>query len=191
MPRKNGNGSIATKRWVRKQIKDAPELKNYDSTHITTVTTVGEVINVSDVPAGTLDGDRIGIRIRPIDFEYRCRVTLADTDNIVRIIVFQDLSANGADPAPNNLIVNTFDMYNNINVPSRFRIVSDRTARVDDLGARTAFIHSKGKLHGVQTFNEGSALPFQNSTFLLLMSDSGAIADPLVTMEMRIRYTDA
>ncbi len=188
-----GSARFATQSFVRKSIKNRQEMK-FLTTNFSGVITDGSVIlHLNPVPQGDTENERNGNRIKSQGWEYRVSTIVNDSTNLVRIIIFQDKSSNGIVPQLSNLLEGSdvLSMYDDTNVPGRFRILSDRTVTLSTNGDnQVQFIHRTGKLTSVATFNDLLTVPHQNSVFMLLISDS-AISGPLTEIIARYTYTDS
>jgi len=166
MPRnrraKRGNGTLATKRFVRQAVLGESEKKFLDTTIAGTVSDVGSVVHLTAISRGNGVSARDGNRIRGLDWDMRLNFIAGDPTNIIRVIVFQDIQSSGSNPGIANLLetIDANSPLNNINVPRRFKIMSDRMINLHQAGQDQVTLHRSGKLSSTITFNETATTPF-------------------------------
>lgn len=165
-------------------------------------------IGATSIPQGISEFQRIGddIKLMRIDFRVQWSPTLPvtaanDFYNVCRMIVFQwcdqdtillPVVADILDLGPSGFIdVNSF--YNH-NQRKSYRILYDRKVTLaipaTDPAATVSFKGSvKPKRHDVQYQN--ALVTGVNRIYYLAISDSGAVAHPLFSLNSRVHYKDA
>lgn len=127
------------------------ELKFTDQTiDQTTVPTTGTIVNsgsILTIAEGNTSSTRDGRRITIKKVQYRLDLkwtgaTVGDSEEIVRIIVYQDKQTNGATATAALLLQAVdFNSFRNIDNAARFRFLSDKTYMVGDDSAIPLTLH--------------------------------------------------
>lgn len=185
------------KKFVKTQINKNLEYKYrtayYNPGGIPNNGTVTSLINISQ---GLLDTERVGdeIKLRTITFRYL--VQIADSSNVLRIIIFQLKQQNTFAPSVASVLNGTSPTYlsqYNVDNRSNYQVLYDRThitdynAPVRIVTGRVNMKYCKRKIQ----FIAGSPTNGTNMIYALAISDSSASPHPGVTGEINFWYTDA
>lgn len=188
--------------YVRKTVKRVlhnEEEEKYAIVHASySVSTAAGVYSLSNTSQGASGGAHIGDECRLRSIEFRWNAIVGDTYNIIRCIIFvwkpnMALTGTPADldilktVTPPNQLTSCYeedgeDMY---------RILYDKNIVLVTGGDNQA---ASGvvtrKLNLKQDYTTGSSNT-SNNIFVLLISDSGAVAHPTFNFTSRIAFTDA
>jgi len=189
---------VATKGYVKKMLDKAQEIKFYDESGTVSLSTSGSVFCVSDLAQGDTDITRDGDKIVLKSMQLRGTMTLADTSNIIRIIVFQWFPVDTAsDPTADDILqtTGTFGIVSAYQHDQRnqYHILADRTYTLTT--ASQPYRHWQIKIpfkyvKKQATFLAGGVYG-ANHIHILMISDSAAVADPTCSFYSRIYYTDS
>lgn len=190
------------KRFVNKKLKKEVETKYNDYYNSGTFDWNGSVYyNLTVIPQGTTDSNRIGDKISLRGIRLRYHLLCGDTYNICRIVVFQYYGNNTLHaPAVNELFQSiymgtvyapmspfTFDYKN------QFGILYDKTHNLNLNDRQTVGVNKKIKIkyakHGI-TFTAATTAG-SNQIYIVALSDSGAATHPSIIFHSRLFYDDA
>lgn len=184
---------------ARRALRRTLEPKYCDSTQSSLAidATAGQVVNcLASMARGSgSENNFIGQSIKPIGFYVHGQVVKADSTNMVRLLVVQDVSS-GTPTIPN-----VFDIYGSVRAPLAFlnnnyratyRLLADRLFRMDTDKASAVFrIKIPAKSLRTVHFHDGTLEQTKGSIFLILLSDSTASTHPTYEGTTRLVYLDA
>lgn len=154
----------------------------------------GTVFNITNIPQGTTgvtDSQRVGDRIYLKSIELNLVVAVADAFNYLRVILFSYTPA--ATPSPSNVLnaVHYLSPYQHDN-RKNFRILHDELLCVTTYEPTKA-IMSKiiGGFSDRSVQFQGGSVLGTNGVWLLMISDSSAVAHPAVSTQIKVNYSDA
>lgn len=194
---------------IEKKIEEAPEKKYYDTYfNGNVISTTQTDQSLTDVSGGTGSNQRIGHDIDLISIQFKLAFTVADSTNIIRMVLYQWLDdpidlTNVPFPEYTQLfeygvttgITVTSQLFSPLIITGRagsFKILLDRYIVLDTTSSPVevveGFINKKfrKKVH----FDTGATYG-PNHVNIMLISDSAAITHPTVDGYMRVRYTDS
>lgn len=176
--------------------------KQSEKKYLSTLTSIakdwnGSVLDLCNIAQGDTDGTRDGDELYVKSVRVKSLVSVADTYNICRTILFQwydDTTPTGAD-----ILSNTY--VGTINAPlapyhhdlsSKFKILYDKTILLDTyhpyMLLDTGYI-TGGFKRKVQ-FSSGGTTGV-NKIYLLQISDSGALTHPTMLAVAQVNFTDS
>lgn len=195
MARKFKRKARRRKKTVKQQVKATlnrmVEKKYFDvDLAQTEVTTAGVITNLGAIPQGDGATERTGDRVRVKNIHARFSLSAQDATNIVRVIWFRALNSQGTGPSVSNLLGNWYDPLNSINVPARFKIISDRTySLVSNSDSEVRTLNMNLKVDKTLNFAEASTNPYGNALYFLAISDS-SLSGPPISGTARLYFTD-
>ena len=178
------------------------EWKYFDGTTAAiNMSTTGSIFCINGLAPGTAANQRIGMRVtlRSLEFRYRIVATGTALASINRVIVLFDKQANGALPAPTD-ILNPYATWGmrNLENRKRFKIIWDKTRFSAPVGGDP----SRVMVHAYIKFRRGVIVEFNNgvsgsiadivsnSLIMLTFGDNAATPPQIDRLQTRIRYTD-
>lgn len=187
---------IQVKRLVTRQ----QEIKAIDTGVLQSPTAAGLCQVLTMPPQGdslsTRDGDEIVIK----KLQFRLNIIIADTTNIVRLIVFRwaddnTLAANI--PTPNQVLqsLNVASFYNyTTHRDGQVQVMYDRTWALSSAGVQDRFV--KGSIYGKKLGKkkivfDAAVITGNDQIYYLLISDSVGAPHPSVGGVFRMTYTDS
>lgn len=186
------------KQDVKRLVNTTMEKKYYDTEGQNTVTNTGTILSFSAPAQGDGVLQRIGDQIQPYSFEITYGITYADTTNYMRVLLVQ-WKPDTALEAPT--VAEVFEA-SGVNPPftpikqdnrHKMRVLYDVIHAVGSGGTgclvRKVRLNQNQMLKSIR-FNEAAATG-SNKIYAILLSDSGAIADPAFNYSTLLRYTDA
>jgi len=199
--RKKQNTSKLTK-IVKKQIQryNHVETKNFDQYSSTTISSLGYIVNITDIVQGSSSNERIGNVVTLKDLEVRAYFTstnfgLSPWYSIRFVVVLDKMGMNFPtvseifEPVYLNTGYAPLATINE-NYRARFRILTDRTIRLNPETDTLVNMRIKKSLN-VQSYNIGTSTTFKNQIYLVaLSSETNLLALPLVNWTSRILFTD-
>lgn len=177
---------------IDQRINKNSELKHYDAeVNDQPVNSTGITVQLTAVPQGDGDNQRIGDSFQVNDLIFRLRMQVLDPYNVFRFMVLQWHPNDIVDTCEVVKVLQSASVYSNLNWHRRndYRILYDKLLRGDaddPIVVRT--IKIKQKLRKV-LFNEGTNFG-HNQLYILMISDSGAISHPVITYHRRLTYYD-
>lgn len=184
--------------FVKKQINKNLEYKYHTAYYAVSggVPNNGAVTALIDIKQGVLDTDRIGDEIKMRTITFRYVVTVADSHNYVRFILFQMKSPNNVGPGVTYVLNGSAPTYlsqYSVDNRSNFNILYDRTTSVDaDDPAKVVIGKANMKYcKRKMQFQAGSNILGTNMIYALAISDSSSTSHPSITGEINFWYTDA
>lgn len=186
---------IATVPQVKRLINAQAEHKFLDTLVNQSVDSAGVIWQLSAVPQGDTASSRDGAFLMPKSLQWKGGITVGDTTNFMRVIVFRDMDGNGTAPIPTNVLetVSYHGLKNNTN-KKRFTFLWDRLYSLSTLGQDGSIRPIQGSLRLAQKkigFAATSTAPRTNHLYVLFVSDSGAITHPSALMTFRLNFTDS
>lgn len=202
---KKTTGSLA--RVITRQIK-THERKRLEhkywqtSMEPTGISNSGTIYDLSDMPQGTTDISRVGDRVHVTSLSLRLNVILADTTNLVRVLVFQwRQNSVSISPAFNKLLYSkdgaSYDykgFYRHDSLGVNFIPLYDRVLNLTNSGANQQINLVKRinlRFANRKISYDAGAVEGSNKFYLALVSDSGVVSHPAVTYEAYLSYTDS
>lgn len=196
---KKGNTTVskAVQKYVKRQITKDIELKFHDDADNISYDTTYTFDDVTAVPQGVGDFQRIGSQINPkwltVDFIFT--YAPGDITNVFRFIVFQWLMDNTSDaPSQAEMFANITAGYNLVSPSTnydkqRYHMLYDKVILMS---------YDKPQVHIKKTFRRLRPINFQDSVttgqnhiYYGVVSDSGAVAHPLAIHYTRLMFSDA
>jgi len=191
--RVNKNGSQKSLTRVVNQILDSKMEKKWISQdYSSTVSNTATLIDLTSIGQGNNAITRVGASITVKSFEINSIFTIADTTNIIRMMVFEWIPSDTSDaPSSSELLLTASSVLSPVlpYKPSRFKILYDKNLVLDTYHP---ILENKFKLkldHQVQydlSVDTGS-----RHLYLYLQSDSGASAHPGVAFNSVLKFVDA
>lgn len=176
------------------------EMKNYDQYSSTTISSLGYIVNISDITQGPSNIQRIGNVVTLKSLEIRSYFTstnfgLSPWYSIRFVVVLDKMGMNFPtvaeifEPVYLNTGYASLASYNE-NYRARFRILSDRTIRLNPETDTLINLKIKKSLN-VQCHNIGTSTTFKNHIYIVaLSSETNLLALPLVNWTSRLMFTD-
>lgn len=220
--RNQRNQTQLVKKIVKKELAKEIEFKDYNRASAPNSVTSGGVIEyLTNIAGGTNDSQRIGneITIKSLDLRYEITAPGGDVTNIVRVILFRDMSAGPAvtppvvattpigagvlqsqsdDPTPIVYITNGMQAIQPFLSENRdrYKILMDRVHTLGDssnssLPYRVVGSRYIKKNMKVKYYDNNANSSDRGSFYLMFISDSSAIAHPVYTFNCKFIYTDA
>lgn len=169
------------------------ELKYFDTLATAAPDYAGYLQNLSLVPQGSTDISRDGDQLYATSIQIRGNITLADTTNYLRVILFCWKS--DTTPDQDDILTTTYKGSTNyVLAPyhhdgrSMFTVLSDRTYFLHADKTQVQFNITK-KLNKKMFFNAGGTSG-KNQVWAMTLSDSAAVSHPSVAMVSRLRFRD-
>lgn len=219
---KKGNQQQMVRKIVRKELAKEIEFKDYNRASApNSVTSAGVIEYLTNISGGTNDSQRIAneITIKSLDLRYEITAAGNDITNIVRVILFRDMSAGPAvtppvvattptgagvlqsqsdDPVPVVYITNGLQAVQPFLSENRdrYKILMDRTHVLGDatnsnLPYRVVASRYIKKNMKVKYYDSNANSSDKGSLYLMFISDSSAINHPVYVFNCKIIYTDA
>lgn len=189
----------------------SPEMKFYDGTaNFALVDTGGEIEDsICEIAQGITEKTRVGRKIQikkislRITFSLPSTQAIAETSDVVRLLVYLDRQCNGATAAVTDILETADDMsFNNLANKGRFSVLMDKKVGLDSTGGSWDGTHSQ--FVSVNKFKDRyltTDIPVEfdgptgaiteiksNNIGLLAISGAGYAA---MIVHYRIRYFDA
>jgi len=173
--------------------KENSQTKKWLESNVTSTATQTVTFNkVSTVGPGTGNAQRIGNKIHAKHISLRGTIILADTSNVVRVILFKWLMNDGSDaPGAAEILTETTDPQSNLVPlkPSRFKVLKDQVFHLDTAHIVRTFIW-KIKLEYDLTFDPSTNTGI-GQLYYLILSDSGAVPNPAYDINTQLVYVDS
>lgn len=181
---------------VKKLITAGRENKYLDVLLLTTELFSGNVYSLSNVPQGDTDITRNGDQLVQRALRVKGNVIVSDTTNMSRLILFR--WKNESVPVVGDILSATY-----VGTPqaphspyhhdgrTNFTVLYDKTFSVDTYNTQrifdTGWINLRNKK---QYYSGGSSSAEKNGIFALIISDSGAVGNPVTNLVSRMTYQD-
>jgi len=190
--RVNKNGSQKSLTRVVNQILDSKmEKKWISSDYSSTVSNAATLIDLTSISVGNNAITRVGANITVKSFEMNCIFTLADTTNIIRMMIFEWIPSDTSDvPSSSELLLTSSSVLSQTlpYKPSRFKILYDKNFVLDTYHP---ILENKLKLKlDHQVSYDLSVDTGSRHIYLYLQSDSGASAHPGVAYDAVLKFVD-
>lgn len=188
---------------IKRTILKMGEKKYVDGTGANNVSILGAMVDLglAGIPVGDTQNDRTGIKIRLINFHmrYECFIPAGSTDtsNTLRCVIFQwyDSAAPLGQQVLFNVALGSFTVNSSYNKENamKFRVLYDKRIYLSLEGTRNVagkinMYGNKIPLKDIIYLN--ASIP-KGQYFMLLVSDSAAVAHPTFTYEHRFSFYDA
>lgn len=181
----------ATIKLIDDRINRNSEMKHLDNTYSSGVSYIGTTINITNIPQGDGDNQRIGDVIQFDKLQVNLEVEAIDPFNVVRVMVLQWYPNEGVDTCEVNKVLQSVNILAmpNWHRRSDYRILYDTLLKADsDDPITTKRFIIKSKIRKIM-FNEGVNVG-HGQLFMLLISDSSTLNHPVVTYHKRLTYYD-
>lgn len=182
------------------------KFKDFD-TNVSPVATTGDIVlnSICTVAQGTAESERIGrkIRLEKINWRYSVKLattaTIADTSDIVRVMLYLDKQCNGAAATVANILEATqFDSFLNLENSGRFTILMDKfhtvnasagigTAVGEVIVFRSKFCKANYPIEYSSTTGAIAEIRSNNIGILAISKSGHCVLDG----KLRIRYSDS
>lgn len=169
------------------------------------ISTTGNIFDLSIVPKelaadDSTDLKREGDKLTITSLDFIAHITVGDTSNICRFIIFKWKPDNTTAPTKGDILkdadataLDTLRRYNE-DTSSQYKVCYDRVVNLDSNGRRTTSLRRKlyGKALGSPklTFSSNDGTVGQGKYYLLVVSDSGAASHPTFSAVTRSEYYD-
>lgn len=187
-----------------RKMRKAVERKHFDVSTTSESAYDANIVELSNMIEGVTSSQRTGLKITPIRLEGRLAInwTLAQANEIVRVIIFQDFQNNGGGPSIVQLLesASTLSLYNNVNMENKkFKILYDRVFMNPQQYSPVPIVKEvkfSKKLNGTMHYLGSAALAADQGKGTIKLFAIGNLAlsgtgNPLVDIESRLIYTDA
>lgn len=189
-----------TKKQVMYLINGHKEKKFFDTVNATTIDRNGSVISLCDIPQGDTDSTRDGDAVNPTSLQFGLTMTVADSYNVFRCIIFRWKPNSGLTAPTPGRILQLVASANAVNSPviwdykSQFNILYDKTwvlGTINVCDNQVREIQEMLPLANVPIHYTAGSIVGSDKIFVLFISDSGAIPDPALNYYFRVAYTDS
>lgn len=187
---------------VNKKLQEIPEKKYYDTTVNSSIGFTPVFYNLTQISQGTTSYNRVGDDIQLLSIYIRLKLSIYDTTNIFRVVLFQWFD-DGIDDAPAwekifqypsttaptvpNQLMSPLAIDKNQN---KFKILFDKYFKLDvDDQEEIMELFYKKNFNKKILYKSGSNFGL-NHIYLMLVSDSEAVNHPTAAGYLRVRYTD-
>jgi hypothetical protein len=183
--------SISVRKEITQILKASKQLKWYNTSGPSSVSTSIAFAGLSGIPAGVTNGQRVGTSVDIERILLNGQWVIGDTTQIVRVLVFKWNVDNTSDTPQSSEI---FDFANDPLAPmvqfkpKRFKMLFDHIWTMDTYHP-TELVRIDIKVKIKQTFDIGVNTGI-NNVYLALISDSGAVPNPTFTWDSQVWYTD-
>lgn len=199
-------GGLATKAYVKKQIRKDDETKYYGAGAVgTTIDYNGGSVNLTySIAQGTDYVNRIGsqITLRGIHLDYNLQI--ADTTNYMRVIIAQFIQNTGlAVPTITTLLESTtlgttnapMAMYN-WTYRQNWIVLYDRLHKLTSVSQPVLVVRKRVRIRYAKKkiiYNPGAGPTYTgtNQVYMFVVSDSSAVAHPSISYQYRLLFDDA
>lgn len=191
--RNRRGGSKNIRRIVRQEINSIAEKKYHASTSIGAgISTTVDLYSLSDVDVGINDNERIGDQITVTSMEFRGYLEVGDTNNIVRVILFQWFP-DTVPTAVDILISSVNGLISPYSHDHRyeFNILFDRTYMMSNDWQHYSKFHvyiKKFRERKIQYV--GGTYVGNNKIYLAVVSDSAAVPNPTMAYIAKLNFKD-
>lgn len=195
---RNSSKALGMAKWVASVIN--PELKSFDVTLPTTITTSWTITSLTNIAEGDDDTNRTGRSIKCASYNFRYSLVMPSTATIaaqVRVVVLRDNWQQGVDPT-------ALQVYE-ANTPNTLRQVQVQQGRFSILLDRTAILNpSTGGNSGMQVIANrkytrhiryidtagADASAGSGNLYMFTICDQTGTAAPVCAGNFRLRYYD-
>lgn len=191
--------SRATKRIAQKVYNSKTEWKHHDASATFTASYSGNVQDVSIIPQGDGDTERIGDNINAYSLSLRMDMSNADDTNLYRVVVFQWLAS--TTPTPSDILTDTSTVYaclsqyinDKVGKGKSALILYDKTFALNapySGGVEHKVAYKKIKLRRRKIQYQTGGTTGVGKVYILAISDSAATSHPALLFDCRLHYTD-
>lgn len=146
---------------------------------------------------GIADNQRVGDAIKIQSLRFNTNITVADTANFVRYLIFQWLPNNATVTPTIGAILEQATIqgqHNHTNVGHLFNMLFDRTYTMSQTGSNAAMVRNFSiygkRLRKIVEYNPTATTGFYH-VYMFVLSDSSLAPNPVCNMVTRLTYTDA
>lgn len=190
--------SKAVNRQIRKQLNKAIESKHHDYLmNSSGVDFSGTMHDLSQVNGGNSSITRVGDKIQPSQLDLRWQVTIGDTTNSIRMILFQWHPDDATDLPTTTEILQTIAVPEapqaqyNTNFRSQYRVLKDVTIPLGASSRETVTGRWLINKHMRPIHYNFGAVTGVDKIYLMVISDSGAVPNPGFIGRWRMYFKDA
>jgi len=196
--RKRSKGvAPGVKNYVRRAIGRAAEVKYVSAKTTTSVDVTPTIISLANSSQGSTGGTHVGDACTVVSMELRYYLTIADTTQLLRVILFKWKPNMGyIAPAGADIIKDATSPWNLVSAyeedgNDQYSIIYDRLHRLvastSDAQAQASF-----KISGKSWKQEylTATANCSNNIYMMLISDSGVVVHPTITWYSKIGFTD-
>lgn len=195
--RNNGTGKSEIVSSVLRSLERKKQIKFLNLYSSTSLSTTSVFTDLSSIAEGTTVYQRVGASVRAVSLRLRISISMADTYNFVRFLIFRWRVSDTSDAPGTPEILDTvggscptylanFLLYR----PSRFSILLDKT-----------FYGTTGNWQAVQMLDTTVRLGWdveydvgvntgKDHVYCMMVSDSAAVSHPTVNMSSQLVYHD-
>lgn len=199
--RKGGKkmGAAMVKRIVKKQLAREIEIKRVDGiSNLSPLMGVAAIHLFNGIALGNDDFQRIGNQVTNKYIKCKGDVTFPDSTNKVRVLLLQDKQPNGAFPTIGDLFTFTTQPIVSFLTPdskARFNVLRDKVYSGGSQGPTSRPLDWYVPLKNTRTVYSAAGDSIvairTNAYYLVAISDSTVVPNPVVNLACRIAYTDA
>jgi len=186
---------------IRKAIEKAKEKKFYDQSALgagAAISTTPTIVNISQIPQGAGDSERIGDSVTITSLEHRLTCVWA-TNSMLRVIVFQWKADNTTPPTVTAVLqtngggTNWFVAPYNHDNASQFRIIDDFHLEGTAAGFPVGVSYRRyfGKRYSKDLRFLAAGTNGYNQIYYLMVSNQAGGTAPSVVDRTRVNYTDS
>uniref|UniRef100_UPI0040476B1C hypothetical protein n=1 Tax=Yoonia sp. TaxID=2212373 RepID=UPI0040476B1C len=198
---KKNNSGTALSRKERKQVVKITkqvfnrqvETHHLDTSLITSYDTTGGMALITDaITQGVSDTQRVGDKLQLMRIAIRGLMAVGDATNIIRLIVFQWKSTSFTPPTLLDVLQTaSVTSHRSFDIKSNIAVISDNTYYLNDAERRVLLINKSYKPKIKTIKFEGAGINATNHIYVLGLSDSGGVPNPVVNLNFRITFKDA
>lgn len=178
------------------------EKKNVDSSQATSIANTGSILSLGldGLATGTNQLSRVGNEIYLKSLYIKGKVTIADTTNVVRVMIVQWMKETASFTALQQILFNnsiagfTWESPYAKEQAGNFKIIWDRTFNLTNVQAPIILFRkrlTRGFKKNIRYNSQiGGNLVVKGALFLVALSDSLAIPNPGIDFETRINFVD-
>lgn len=159
------------------------------------LTTTMTTTYMSAITQGATVSNRIGVEITAVRLDWRLNFVVGDATNVIRFMILADLQPNGATFSQTDLFLNNGipTQFPTWEYNHRFRIFHDEFFSLDTYNPQKAKVGSVALNQTVRYL--GSTNNIANARYgaiyVVFLSDSGAVPQPVVNGDVRFWFRDA
>lgn len=196
---------VATKAYVDRLIAYHAEDKIFDSAQGQIgISNAGTFVDLTDIQQGTGITQRLGNQIYVKKISYNLKFTRADSDNTLRVMLLKWMEGSAINPPATNQVLDGVGIFAPADTPfyqlnwvnlkqGWFKVIQDYRVNVDGIKANVYINKSSTVTRPNQKVNYrlNGAQDGTGKFYLYLVSDSTAIAHPVVTLYTRTVFEDS
>jgi hypothetical protein len=184
---------------IKKLISAQQEHKFFEIRNAFGVTYAGTVTSLSDVPQGDTDSTRDADTLMPTSLVMRFGMTVGDTTNFFRVIIFRwhsALSVPTVVQVLQNASSSTGGVYSDFNhdLRSNFQVLFDKTFTLGTTAVtsnQVVFFNKTLKMARKPIQYTSGSTSGSDKIYFLAISDSAAIPNPTWNYAFRLNFTDS